>query len=133
MENKSMEPIKIENCEGYIWKSDQQKPEAIEGKPFNKTFDETQNPFIVEGLLYDKDELMSYSIKFIDGKYLIIKNKVEKDDFTCSDNEEKCYLSNRLGNRWLRFLRYWEVDPDPLCEDMDVLKLTKNVFVGFKK
>ncbi len=128
-----METIKIENCEGYIWMSDQQKPEAIEGKPFNETLDETQNPFIVEGLLYDKEAQMSYSIKYIDGKYHITKNQVEKTDFTNSDYEEKCYLSNRLDNRWLRFLRYWKLKPDPLCEGMEVLKLTKNVFVGFKK
>lgn len=128
-----MKQISINNCDGYLWMSDQQKPIIIEGKPFNETFDETKNPFFVEGQLYDKDELVSYNIKYIDGRYYIIKYKVEEVDFTNKDNEEKCYLSNRMDDRWLKFLRFWEPKPDPLCEGMEVLKLTKNVFVGFKK
>ena len=56
------------------------------------------------------------------------------------DNQIKTYLSNRMGDKKLQFLRYWEEVPD---EDnyrdssnpkgLPVLTQTKNVFVGFKK
>ena len=56
------------------------------------------------------------------------------------DNQIKTYLSNRMGDKKLQFLRYWEEVPD---EDnyrnssnpkgLLVLTQTKNVFVGFKK
>lgn len=128
-----METIKINNCEGYLWWSDQEVPKVYEGKAFEECLDETRNPFVVEGQLYDKEEKVSYSIKYIDGQYHIIIYKVEANDLDNPDNETKCYLSNRMGDKWLKFLRYWEEDGDPSCEGMPVLKLTKNVFIGFKE
>lgn len=128
-----MEPIKIKKCEGYLWWSDQQEPKIYDGAAFDICFDETKNPFVVEGQLYDKDENLSYSIKYVDGKYLISKYKVESSDRTNKDNELKSFLSNRMGNRRLQFLRYWEEKEDENCMNMPVLTFTKNVFVGFKE
>lgn len=128
-----METIKIDKCEGYLWWSDQQQPEVYHQEALDKCLDETKNPFVVEGQLYDTNEKKSYSIKYVDGKYLINIYKVEDKDISNPDNETKCYLSNRMGDRWLKFLRYWEPKEDPNCEGMKVLKLTKNVFVGFKE
>lgn len=128
-----METIKINKCEGYLWWSDQQEPKIYEGESLDLCFDETLNPFVVEGQLYDKEEKKSYSIKYVDGQYLIYINKVEDNDLTNPDNETKCYLSNRMGDRWLRFLRYWEEKEDENCMNMPVLTLTKNVFIGFKE
>jgi CRISPR type III-associated protein (TIGR04423 family) len=76
---------------------------------------------------------MSYSIKYVDGQYLIIKYKVAPDDFTDKDNELKFFLSNRMGGRRLKFLHYWEEKKDENCMGMSVLTFTKNVFVGFKE
>ncbi len=128
-----MEPIKIDKCEGYLWWSDQQAPKVYQDEVLDICLDETNNPFVVEGLLYDKEEKKSYNIKYVDGKYHIYIYKVEDEDIINPYNETKCYLSNRMGDRWLKFLRYWEPKADPNCEGMDVLKLTKNVFIGFKK
>ena len=130
-----METIKIENCEGYLWWSDQQEPKVYQDGQIDIILDETKNPFVVEGQLYDKEEDKSYSIKYIDGQYLIKVNKVGNDDFTNKDNELKSFLSNRMGGRWLKFLRYWEPTEqgDENCEGMPPLVITKNVFVGFKK
>ena len=130
-----METIKIENCEGYLWWSDQQEPKVYQDEQINIILDETKNPFVVEGQLYDKDEDKSYRIKYIDGQYLIKVNKVGNDDFTNKDNELKSFLSNRMGGRWLKFLRYWEPTEqgDENCEGMKPRVITKNVFVGFKK
>jgi len=128
-----METIKIKKCEGYLWWSDQQEPDIYDGAAFDICFDETKNPFVVEGQLYDKDENLSYSIKYVDVKYLISKYKVEASDRTNKDNELKSFLSNRMGNRRLQFLRYWEEKEDENCMNMPVLTFIKNVFVGFKE
>ena len=133
MEYQSMNTIKINQCQGYLWLSNQQKPEVFQNEKFEKSFDETKNPFVVEGQLYDVDKKKSYSIKFVDGKYLIKSFDVTDDDFRNPYTENKKYLSNRMGDRWLKFLRYWEPREDKNCLGMPVLTLTKNVFVGFKE
>ena len=128
-----METIKISNCEGYLWWSDQQKPEVYDGKALTVDLDDAKNPFVVEGQLFDKDANISYSVKYVDGRYLIKTYKVEKQDPTNPNNDTKTYLANRMGDRRLTFLRYWEEKEDENCMDMPVLTLTKNVFIGFEK
>ena len=128
-----METIQINKCEGYLWWSDQQKPKIYDGNTLDICLDETKNPFVVEGQLYDKETKESYSIKYVDGLYLINIYKVTDEDLVNSVNETKCYLPNRMGDRWLRFLRYWEEKEDESCMGMPVLTLTKNVFIGFKE
>ena len=126
-----METIQINKCEGYLWWSDQQKPKVYQDELIDICLDETENPFVVEGLLYDEENKESYSVKYVDGLYLINKYKVDESDFINIDNEEKSYLSNRMDGRWLKFIRYWEEKEDRNCMDMPVLTLTKNVFIGF--
>ena len=128
-----METIKINKCEGYLWWSDQQKPKVYQDEPIDITLDDAKNPFVVEGQLFDKEEKKSYSIKYVDGRYLIKTYKVEEQDPTNPYNDTKSYLANRMGNRRLKFLRYWEEKKDENCMDMPVLTLTKNVFIGFEK
>lgn len=128
-----METIKINNCEGYLWWSDQQDPKDYKNEALDVSLDNDKNPFVAEGHLYDKDEKKSYSIKYIDGQYIINTYNVEAKDLDNPDNEIKCFLSNRMGDKWLKFIRYWEEKEDPNCEGMPTLKLTKNVFVGFKE
>ena len=127
-----METIKINKCEGYLWWSDQQEPKVYQDEQIDIILDETKNPFVVEGQLYDKEEKKSYGIKYVDGQYLINIYEVEDSDLTNKDNESKRFLSNRMGGRWLEFLRYWEEKNDENCMGMPVLTFTKNVFVGFK-
>lgn len=128
-----METINIKNCEGYLWWSDREEPEIYDGKALDISIDETKNPFVVEGQIYDKEEKTSYSIKYVNGQYLINIYKVETSDFTNKDNEPKNFLSNRMDGRWLKFLRYWEEKKDENCMGMPVLAFTKNVFIGFKE
>lgn len=126
-----MKTIKINKCEGYLWLSDQQEPKVYQDESIDICLDETQNPFVVEGQLYDKEKQESYSIKYVDGQYLINKYKVDEKDLINQDNEAKSYFSNRMDDRWLKFLRYWEEREDENCMGMPVLTLTKNVFIGF--
>jgi len=128
-----MKTINIKNCEGYLWWSDQQIPQVYQDEALDICLDETKNPFVVEGQLYDRECRQSYSIKYVDGQYLIIIYNVAERDFANSDNEQKDFLSNRMGDRRLKFLRYWEEKEDENCIGMPVLTFTKNVFVGFKE
>ena len=126
-----METIKINKCKGYLWWSDQQKPKVYQDESIDICLYEAKNPFVVEGQLYDEENKESYSVKYVDGLYLINKYKVDESDFINIDNEEKSYLSNRMDDRWLKFLSYWEEKKDANCMGMSVLTLTKNVFIGF--
>ena len=128
-----MKTINIKNCEGYLWWSDQQIPQVYQDEALDICLDETKNPFVVEGQLYDRECRQSYSIKYVDGQYLIIIYNVAERDFANSDNEQKDFLSNRMGDRRLKFLRYWEEKEDENCIGMPMLTFTKNVFVGFKE
>lgn len=132
MENCSMNTIKINKCQGYLWWSDQQNPKVYQNEEIDIYFDESKNPFVVEGQLFDTVAMKSYSIKYVDGKYHILSFDVSDNDFINPDNEIKEFLSNRMGDRLLKFLRYWEPKEDNNCLGMPVLTLTKNVFVGFK-
>lgn len=137
MENEFMQTIKINKCDGYLWWSDQQEPEIYQDEAKDIILDEMKNHFVVEGQLYDKEEMKSYSIKYVDGQYLVasldVKGEVSDGKPTNPNNEIKTYLSNRMGDKWLKFLRYWEEIPDKNCMDMSVLTITKNVFIGFKE
>ena len=126
-----METIKINKCKGYLWWSDQPKPKVYQDESIDICLYEAKNPFVVEGQLYDEENKESYSIKYVDGKYHINKYKVNESDLINQDNEVKSYLSNRMDDRWLKFLRYWEEKEDENCMGMPVLTLTKNVFIGF--
>lgn len=128
-----MKTINIKNCEGYLCWSDQQIPQVYQNDALDICLDEATNPFVVEGQLYDKECRQSYSIKYVDGQYLITKYNVAEWDFANPDNERKYFFSNRMDGRWLKFLRYWEEKEDENCMGMPVLTFTKNVFVGFKE
>lgn len=128
-----METINIKNCEGYLWWSDQQSPHVCQNESLDISLDEKKNPFVVEGQLYDKECCKSYSVKYINGQYIINTYKVEEKDLVNPDNEQKTFFSNRMDNRWLKFLRYWEEKEDENCMNMPVLTFTKDVFVGFKE
>ena len=86
-----MDTIKIDKCIGYIWMSDKESPEVFEGEKFNRVLDETKNPFVVEAQLYDTDNCISHSIKYIDGEYIVNKAEVEKSVLTALSGEKKEY------------------------------------------
>ena len=131
--------IKSLAYEGYLWMSDQEDPTVYENDSVTLPI-EGANPFVVEGQLYNRTEGLSYSIKYVDGQYIVQEYEVTEADMKNPDNQIKTYLSNRMGDKKLQFLRYWEEVPD---EDnyrdssnpkgLPVLTQTKNVFVGFKK
>ncbi len=122
--------------EGYLWMSNCDNPLVLNGERLNFLPKEDENPFIVEGNLFCKPKSISYSIKYVDGEYIVRKYQLSPNDRN-KPNEEICYLANRMddkdsGNRWLKFIRFWEKIPDDNCLGLPVLTFTKEVFIGFK-
>lgn len=127
--------MKIEKSiyNGYIWYSNESNPEVFQDKEFEFDTDKIENPFIIEGQLYDDQKKISYSIKFVDGKYICRKYQVKSTDFNKKDVEIKTFHANRMDNLNLQFLQYWKEEDDELCEGMKVLQPKELVFVGFVK
>ena len=126
-----MESINIAKAQGYVWLSDSEKPEVYNNKAANLVLDGGVNPFIVEGQLYDVEQKKSYSIRYVDGRYIVSSTSISDADYD-SPNEIKAYFPNRMDNLKLKFLRYWQPVKDKNCLGMEVLTLTKNVFIGFE-
>ena len=126
--------IKTAKYIGYLWKSDQQKPEVLQGdKEFCINLNDDETPFIIEGNLWNKDTLTTISIKFVDGKYIIKTYTLTDEDLKNSDTiTQKTFIPHRLeGVHLLKFMQFWKEEKDELCEGMITLVPDKLVFVGF--
>jgi len=119
------------NYEGYLWWSNAQKPIVFCNETLPNWPGETDNPFIIEGNLVNKENSLSYSIKFVDGEYLAYRFDLKELD----DKEfiSKAYLPNRFPSevKKLCFKEFWRSVSDEFCEDMQVLKPAETVFIGF--
>lgn len=128
-----MDKIKNGTYQGYVWMSNAEKPEIIQGE-FDKSLDPLFNPFIIEGFLYNESDGISYSIKYVDGNYLIIETKVDEEKYF--ESKEEFYANPKLqeqGIKKLKFYREWVAVKDELCAgNMEVLQPGKLVFVGFE-
>lgn len=124
--------MKIEKSkyQGYLWYSKDKEPRVLDNEEFGLEIEDAENPFIVEGQLYDKMKRISYSIKFVDGEY--ITNEYKLDELKDVEYTEQVYYANRMGNKQLRFYQFWREEPDDCCEGMKVLQPKELVFVGFK-
>lgn len=117
--------------QGYIWRSDSDSPEVLTGDKAYGGFtpDPSENPFIIEGNLWDEATGVSISIRYIDGRYYIHRTTLtgETDHSTI-----KKYVAHRIDKyKYLRFVQLWESREDPMCEGMEVLGPSKLVFIGF--
>ena len=118
--------------EGYLWYSDNNEPDDYHNEDFPELIiDDNENPFIMEGQLFDCVNQVSIRIKYIDGKYDFKEIKLtELENMTF---EEYAYCAHRMGDVKLKFRQYWKEEPDALCEGMPVLQPAELVFVGFYK
>ena len=122
--------IESGNYHGYVWKSDESEPNMVSGS-FKEDLS-VLNPFIIEGFLYDEERHVSYSIKYVDGEYLICRYEVAPQDFHRDDVVQKSYFAHRMKeHKRLAFLQYWREQEDECCEGMKVLQPAEVVFVGF--
>lgn len=123
------------NYEGYLWYSDKKEPKIYtEMEPLTEELkpDDSDNPFIIEGQLYDEGRNLSCSVKYVDGHYIVKECDIQKELKGLVIND-KYYQSNRMDNKILHFKECWKTENDPLCCDMEVLQPSQIVFVGFKK
>ena len=118
--------------EGYLWISDSEKPVQSQEEIIAMLNDITDNsnPFIIEGQLYGEKANKSYSIKYVDGKHLVVEYILTE---LPKDYNEKSFIANRLENiAKIKFRQYWKAEADKLCEGMDVLVPAEYVFTGFE-
>lgn len=128
--------IKEAKYEGYLWKSDQSTPIMLSpDKPESFTLKDGENPFFVEGLLWNQAEGKSISIRYADGHYFVATYEVKPEELAgTSIMTPVSYLPHRLpGVKKLKFLRKWEEAKDELCENMPSHQLKATIFVGFEK
>lgn len=119
--------------EGYVWYSDQSEPKILRDENFSFEPDESKNPFIVEALLFDRQNSLSFSVKYVDGKYIINKTPVLPEDEGKREVEKKRFLASFGNGISLSFLHYWKPVKESNCEGMEMLLPEKLVFVGFSK
>lgn len=112
---------------GYLWYSDENEPKILNNEEVKSSFDDDENPFIVEGWLTDRKT--SYFVQFIDGKHEIFKYDLDK--LAGLENEKKEFIPSFKGVDKLIFRQYWRPVQDNLCENMQVLVPAEFVFVGF--
>ena len=113
--------------------SDRQEPSVIHpDEEFMMTLCDEDNPFVVEGNLWDATNQVSIMIKYVDGKYVVRRTAVT--DECIKNTTPKEFLPHRIeGVKKLAFLQCWDEVEDPLCENMVTLQPGKLVFVGFIK
>jgi CRISPR type III-associated protein (TIGR04423 family) len=118
--------------EGYIWLSDQTTPQVFDGNSEQSlTLTDGENPFVVEGQLWDAAEKRSISIRNVDGRYIVVSTDVTDEQLK---EPVVTYIPHRIQDvKGLKFLRIWKEQADPLCEGMSTLQLQSTVFVGFEK
>lgn len=116
------------NYQGYLWYSDQQKPLVLIKESLPMLPDNNSNPFVIEGYLYNESDNLSYSIKYLDGEYLVyVYLNNDEDTYT-----NKSFITNRIDDsKRINFRQYWSSVKDEYCEGIDVLKPYAFVFVGF--
>jgi CRISPR type III-associated protein (TIGR04423 family) len=117
--------------EGYLWWSHATSPKVYQNQQLPEWPEGKSNPFIIEGQLYDKSNKKSFSIRFVDGNYLIQCFDLNKlKELECIKKE---YLPNRFPEdiNKLCFREFWRPVKDELCEGMNVLQPAETVFVGF--
>ncbi len=115
--------------EGYVWMSDEKKPDVLPKDDFDFTSVPT-NPFVIEALLYDRANNKSIIVRHT-GKYHIVEYDLSKlpDDAELVDVS---YLPHRLGNvKQLGFKQLWIPETDKNCEGWPVLTMKAIIFVGF--
>lgn len=118
--------------DGYYWASGENKPKLInnENIDLNAVLEELEDSlFIQEAMLWNEERKISIMINYTDkqriGQYELSNKELDRKEDT------RVYESNRLGGRKLKFLQYWEEEKDKLCDDLPVLKMKAQVFVGF--
>lgn len=134
---EKIQSIPMANYVGYLCYSDDTPVRVLNHEKFSLEASAEQIPFIIEGELYDEAQRLSWSIRYADGQYRILRYEVLEEgmefdhqyvvprfDLAADESKETCRL---------HFYQYWMARPEPLCEGMEVLMPAQRVFVGFEQ
>lgn len=127
--HESLKNIPNLTYEGYVWMSDKEYPIVLNSETYD--FSKIKNnPFIIEALLFNKNENKSIHIQHT-GEYQIFE--YDLNGFEESNLVEKEYLPHRLKDvNKVKFRQIWLPEEDENCAGFEVLKLKAIVFCGFK-
>jgi len=120
---------------GYVWLSNENKPTVLIDEVYDFGITNT-NPFIVEALLWNKDEQVSVMIRH-SGTYHIHEYDLSKENQGI-EWVQKEYLPHKLTHpkgkeiEKVKFTQLWLAEEGPLCEGMEVMTMKALVFTGFK-
>lgn len=134
MKTDNIDSIPAASYEGYVWLSNATIPAVIDGYMEELKLDPSDNPFIIEARLYNPQKRLSYSIKYVDGKYVALchdLNVIEGRKGVVGVTKE--FLPHRMPEiEILKFKQFWCPVADSLCDNMEVLTPAGLVFFGFK-
>ena len=134
MRKIQLQDIQSGKYQGYLWYSDEKCPKVFDEEDI-LSIETKDNVFIVEGMLWQASTRTSIRITYVNGKQNIYAAEVSLDDLSGNGQVTKeQYIAHRMpGVSYLEFIRYWNLEPDPNCEEFDVLVPGALVFTGFKK
>lgn len=118
--------------EGYLWYSDQRKPEMVAGT-LDLAAKLTKLPFVVEGMLYDEQNKTSYHILHLDGKNTI--QQINLSDLSDVEYDEQIYFTRRVksGEKYL-MIEAWEETTQLIgSSEFTTLSPSWAAFKGFVK
>ena len=121
----------LDGYRGYVQFSDRplNKKDIFEDRDPNITLDE--NGFIYEAhFCNDKKSIM---IRQQNAEWMVSTtdiSDIDEKDMEYFAFEKTAHLKEMASN-WVKTAQIWESKEDELCEDMNVMKLQKVVFVGF--
>lgn len=132
---KNINKITKRKYEGYIWYSHKEEPKVLFGEEdfaFNEP--DHANPFVIEALLYDRENEISVMVKHA-GRHIISEIDLKNLPSEAVLSDEKQYYPHRLNKKVSKvgFKQLWLPERDENCEKMEVLHLKAIVFTGFEQ
>jgi CRISPR type III-associated protein (TIGR04423 family) len=112
----------LKGYQGYVQFSNREIEDVFEN--FEDISVESKGGFVYEAHFYNGTD--SISIKQINDSWYVDETK---DVQTVEEKDIQTY--NAINNLKVKMAQIWKEKKDPLCADMEVLKLEKTVFAGF--
>ncbi len=131
--------MKIERAKyiGYLWYSNSSAPEVYYGdKELELVLEDSDNPFIIEGLLWNSEKNVSIHVYYLEGHYTKRERAVKEEWLNRNDDRHTKveYVAHRISKvKKLIFIQCWDLDHchDNGCCDMPVYVPTELLFCGF--
>jgi|SRR5690606_18152299 len=128
---KSLTDIPHKKYVGYFWGSGDTEPILVDNEYPDFTKKSDDSLFIQEGMLWNAEEGISIMINYTNKQH-ISRYQLSKEELA-KTNDIMIYESIRLKGRKVKFLQYWEEEKDEHCNNLPVLKMKAQIFIGFNE